>query len=60
MNKPVVLLALGVLLFVVSLAADTVGIGEGTGIGWKQITGALVGAVIAAIGVYRLRAQGRE
>jgi hypothetical protein len=60
MKKPVILLALGVLLFVVSLAADAVGIGEGTGIGWKQVTGAVVGAVIAAIGIYRLRGPGRE
>ena len=55
MNKAVVILVVGVLLFLVSLAADAVGIGEGTGIGWKQITGAVVGGVIAAIGMYRLR-----
>jgi len=60
MKKPVILLVLGVLLFVVSLAADAVGIGEGTGIGWKQVTGAVVGAIIAAIGIYRLRGPGRE
>jgi len=60
MKKPVIFLVVGVLLFVVSLAADAVGIGEGTGIGWKQITGAVIGAVIAAIGMYRLRGSGGE
>jgi high-affinity Fe2+/Pb2+ permease len=60
MKKPFILLALGVLLFIVSLAADTVGIGEGTGIGWKQISGAVIGGVIAAIGIYRLRGPGGE
>ena len=49
------LLVAGVLLFLVSLTADTIGIGEGTGVGWKQITGAVIGVVIAAIGIVRLR-----
>ncbi|MBD3855455.1 MAG: hypothetical protein IFK92_02805, partial [Acidobacteria bacterium] len=48
MNKPVILLAVGVALFFVSLTADAFGIGEGTGIGWKQITGFVVGLIIAA------------
>ena len=60
MKKPVILLVVGVLLFVVSLAADAIGICEGTGIGWKQITGAVIGGVIAAIGLYRLRGSGGE
>jgi hypothetical protein len=55
MRLPVVLLVAGVLLFVVSLTADITTIGEGTGIGWKQITGAVIGVVIAAIGIVRLR-----
>ena len=37
------------------LTADATGIGEGTGVGWKQITGAVIGVVIAAIGMIRLR-----
>jgi len=49
------LLVIGVLLFLVSLTADTTGLGEGMGVGWKQITGAVIGVVIAAIGMYRLR-----
>ena len=55
MNKPVILLAVGVLLFFVSLTADAFGIGEGTGIGWKQITGFLVGLVIAGVGAAQMR-----
>ena len=55
MNKPVVLLLIGVLVFFVSLTADAFGIGEGTGIGWKQITGAVIGVVIAAIGIVQMR-----
>ena len=49
------LLVFGVLLFLVSLTADTIGIGEGTGVGWKQITGTVIGVVTAAIGIVRLR-----
>ena len=55
MKRPVVLLAVGVLVFFVSLTADGFGIGEGTGIGWKQILGSVVGLVIAALGVVQLR-----
>jgi hypothetical protein len=55
MRLPVVLLVAGGLLFLVSLTADITAIGEGTGIGWKQITGAVIGVVIAAIGIVRLR-----
>ena len=55
MNKAVMILGVGVLVFLVSLMADSVGIGEGTGVGWKQITGAVVGVVIAAIGMVQLK-----
>ncbi len=49
------LLVVGVLLFLVSLTADTTGIGEWTGVGWKQITGAVIWVVMAASGIVRLR-----
>ena len=55
MNKPVVLLLIGVLVFFVSLTADAFGIGEGTGIGWKQIMGVVVGLVIAAVGAIQMK-----
>lgn len=48
-------LTVGVLLFFISLTADSLGIGEGTGIGWKQITGAIFGIVVAAGAMVRLR-----
>ena len=57
MNKPVVLLAIGVLLFFVSLTADAFGIGEGTAIGWKQMAGVVVGLIIAGIGAAQLKKQ---
>jgi len=47
-----VLIILGVVVLVVSLAADTLGIGNVAGIGWKQILGAVVGAVVALGGVW--------
>ena len=49
MNIAVVILVLGILLVVVSLLADTLGIGT-AGMGWKQITGAVVGVIVAIIG----------
>jgi uncharacterized membrane protein len=49
------MLTVGVLLFLISLTADSLGIGEGTGMGWKQVTGAIVGVVIAAVAMVRLR-----
>jgi len=55
MNKPVILLAVGLLIFFVSLTADAFGIGEGTGIGWKQISGSVIGLAIAAIGAAQMR-----
>ena len=58
MKKPVILLAIGVLVFFVSLTADAFGIGEGTGIGWKQITGSVVGLIIAALGAVQMRKKG--
>ena len=55
MNKAVILLVVGVVVFFISLTADALGIGEGTGIGWKQITGSFVGLVVAAIGAAQMR-----
>ena len=41
---------LGQVLVIVSLATDPLGIGNGTGIGWKQILGAVVGVMIVVGG----------
>jgi hypothetical protein len=51
------LLVIGVLLFLVSAAADTIGVGGAPGFGWKQITGVVVGIAIAAVGISRLRSR---
>jgi hypothetical protein len=55
MGRPAVLLVVGVVVFLVSLLADAFGIGEGTGIGWKQITGSFIGLAVAAIGIVQMR-----
>jgi hypothetical protein len=47
----VVLLVVGVLLFLMSLAADPLGVGAAPGLGWKQIVGAVVGVVLAGAGM---------
>jgi hypothetical protein len=50
------LLVVGVLIFLTSAAADPLGIGGAAGVGWKQITGMIVGVAVAAIGIRRLQA----
>ena len=50
------LLVVGVLIFLSSAAADPLGIGGAVGVGWKQITGMVVGVVVAAVAMTRLRA----
>ena len=51
----VALLVVGVLLFLVAAAADPLGIGGSPGIGLKQLAGIVVGVVLAAVGIGRLR-----
>jgi len=48
----IILIILGVLLAVVSLAADSLGLGNGMGIGWKQILGAVIGVLVAVGGIW--------
>jgi hypothetical protein len=48
----VVLIVLGVVLALVSLAADVLGIGNGTGFGWKQILGTIVGVLLVVAGAW--------
>ena len=47
----ILLIVLGVILVVVSLAADTIGIGSGA-FGPKQIIGTVIGIIAALIGVW--------
>ena len=48
----VVLIVLGEVVLVVSLFADVIGIGNEVGISWKQILGAVVGAIVALGGLW--------
>jgi hypothetical protein len=45
-----ILIVVGIIILLVSLLADMIGIGGYPGIGYKQIIGAIVGAVISIIG----------
>ena len=51
----ILLIVLGLLLLVVSLAADLIGLGNGTGLGWKQLLGAAVGVLIMLGGLWWMR-----
>ena len=55
MGKPAILLVAGVLIFLLSLTADAIGIGGGTAIGWKQITGFTVRLIIAGLGAAQMK-----
>jgi hypothetical protein len=46
-----VLVALGAVLACGSALADPLGLGEGGGVGWKQITGVVIGVVVALVGL---------
>ena len=52
-----VLIFIGAVAAIVSLGADALGLGNGLGIGWKQIVGALVGVLILAVGAWFSRAK---
>ena len=45
-----ILLVLGAVVLLLSALADPIGIGEGGGVGWKQIVGIVVGAAAVVIG----------
>ncbi len=45
------LAVVGAALALVSVLADPLGIGEGGGIGYKQVTGMVVGGVLVAAGL---------
>jgi hypothetical protein len=49
------LVIVGTVIQIVSLAADFLGIGEQLGIiGWKQLSGAAIGLIVILIGVWFL------
>jgi len=49
------LLALGAVMAVVSLAADSIGLGRQEGINWLQLLGAAIGVIVALVGVWLAR-----
>jgi hypothetical protein len=51
------LIVLGVILLIVSLAADSLGIGGAPGIGWKQLSGAGLGVIVAIVGVWLIQGE---
>ena len=51
----VVLLVAGIVVIVLSLAADSIGVGANPGLGMLQLVGAAAGIAAAVIGVVRLR-----
>ena len=57
--RSVALLTAGVLLFLVALSADSLGLGSKPGLGMKQLAGAFVGIVLAALGMAGLRGPKR-
>ena len=55
-----ILLALGAVLLALSALADPIGIGEGGGVGWKQIVGIVIGAAAIVLGAVWMRARPGE
>lgn len=51
------LVAVGVVLFLVALTADRLRLGASPGIGWRQTVLALLGIVMAAVGLRRAPEQ---
>jgi hypothetical protein len=49
-----VLIAVGVVLVAISAFAEPLGLGADDGVGWKQATGIVVGAVLALVGLAML------
>jgi len=54
-QRGVVMLVVGILLVLVSAAADRLGVGGAPGFGWKQIAGVILGLALAAAGAASLR-----
>jgi hypothetical protein len=46
----IALLVIGVIILLLSLLANSIGIGGAPGFGYKQIAGTVVGAIIAIVG----------
>ncbi len=55
-----VVIVVGTLLILISLFADPLGLGRAPGVGWKQILGIVVGALVLLAGVYLWVSEGVE
>jgi hypothetical protein len=55
-----ILIFAGLLLAVVSLVADSIGLGNEVGFGWKQIAGTVVGLASLAYGYWLGRARAKS
>ncbi len=53
-SSGIILLIMGLVLAALSLAADLIGLGEGSGFGYKQIAGLVVGVGGILVGVILL------
>lgn len=47
------LMIVGILVMVLSALADSLGIGQYPGFGWRQITGIVAGVVITSLGLWK-------
>jgi len=54
MKKSILLIA-GIIILLISLIADTLGVGREPGFGYLQISGTIIGAVVIVLGLIRLR-----
>ncbi len=50
----------GIAILFVALAADSLGLGAVAGIGWKQWAAALVGLVLAVVGIWLTWVEARR
>jgi hypothetical protein len=51
----IVLLIVGIVVLIVSVAADAIGLGGSPGFGFRQIVGVAVGAIAAIVGAIVMR-----
>ena len=53
----VVLLVIGAMILALSVLADLIGIGGVSGVGPDQVVGAVVGAIVAVVGLVLIRKE---
>jgi hypothetical protein len=51
----IVLLIIGIVVLIVSLAADAIGLGSNPGFGYQQTAGTVAGAIVAIFGAILMR-----